>query len=317
MREYLNRGISRFWFYDSEFIGAERSHYPAIRDLLTRIAAELPPVEIMIYSRADTLERFNEYQLLRDAGVRSVLLGVESFDRDDLKMMRKGQISVSSVAAILSLRNYEIFCNLSFILFNRTATVKSLRRNIDGLAELFAESDYIYLGQTIYFSYAFESDWQPSGTKGLLSGMTRLHGSTSSTRSPADGVVFDPSLESYAEICRIINYEQVRKLCELTIAQESDPALRNGPLHRWAALLSLFTLNLMAAALDEFEAGRLTVNTVAKYEATVYASYRRLNAHILPERWQETITDQYGYFDGDWNGWERQIPTPKALAAER
>jgi hypothetical protein len=29
----------------------------------------------------------------------------------------------------------------------------------------------------------------------------------------------------------------------------------------------------------------------------------------IAERWAHTITEQYGYFPGDWNGWEIAIPS--------
>ena len=314
MLNYLSSGISKFWFYDSEFIGADRSQYPQVENLLTRIRDELPRVEIMIYSRADTLERFNKYQLLADAGVNSVLLGIESLDAQDLKAMNKGQSATTAREAILALRDHKIFCNLSFILFNKTASVRTIRENLDRFIELYQEKDFIYVGQTLYFSYAFESDWAPNPRLRKISGQTRLGGSTSSTRAPSEGVTFDPCLEPYAEICRIINYEQVRKLCELNLAKEyPNSDLQKPIVHRWATLLTLFTLNLMVVALDEFQVGRLNISSVLKYENWVYACYKQFNEKILPQRWAHTITDQYGYFPGDWNGWEAKIPTPENL----
>jgi hypothetical protein len=314
MKTYLKLGISKFWFYDSEFIGRNSFHYPQIKDLLISIRNNLPPVEIMIYSRADMLERFNQYELLAEAGVNSVLVGVESLEEEDLKAMNKGQSTTLIKNAIANLRINKIFCNLSFILFNKTASAKSIRENLNQLINIYRSKEFIYIGQTLYFSYAFESDWSPNLNLQKLSGKTKLGGSTSSTRTYNEGVSFDPLLEPYAEICRIINYEQVRKLCQLNLEKEKKQSdLRKDDVHEWATLLALFTLNLMVISLDEFEAGRLANSSIIEYEAWVYSSYKKFNAMLLPEKWSCTITDKFGYFSGDWNGWEAKIPTPKRL----
>ncbi|MFK5970604.1 MAG: radical SAM protein [Candidatus Marithrix sp.] len=310
IQKYLEKGVNKFWFYDSEFIGGDKSHYPEVTELLTQLRDRFyGEIEIMIYNRADTLENFGNYKLLADAGIKSILLGIESLDDRDLKNMQKKQTSSIALTAIKKLRDNSIFCNLSFILFNKTATIDSLQTNISKIAELYNEDNFIYLGQTIYFSYAFESDWSPSKQVKNLSRKTKLSGSTNSTVSPSMGITFDPSLEPFAEICRIINYEQVRKLCELNLGKEDAMSDIKTKIHKWATLLNLFTLNLMQVALDEFKLGRLTLETVQLYEKWVYTSYKDFNKLLLPHEIADTITDKFGDFEGDWNGWESKIPT--------
>ncbi len=319
MRAYVEHGQRRFWFYDSEFIGGDQKQFPQLRELLADIRAAFSgSVEIMLYCRASTLDRLGAYELLASAGVNSILLGIESLDGEDLKAMRKGQKVEQAIEAIKQLRDHGIFCNLSFILFNRTATAKSIRRNIELVADLFRQPEFIYLGQTLYFSYAFESDWAVNQGQRVLSGKTRLAGSTSSTRSPNLGVTFDPVLEPLAEVYRIINYEQVRKLSELNLLKEYEPddgTLRR-QVHEWATLLTLFTLNLMIAALDEFDSGGLTLDAVPAYEDWVFESFRIFNDALLPPGISATITDKDGYPEGDWNGWERAVPTPTMILGE-
>lgn len=310
IQQYLDNGINKFWFYDAEFIGADKELYPEVINLLTRLREQFcGKIEIMIYNRADTLERFGNYELLAGAGIKSILLGIESLHDDDLKGMRKGQTSATAINAIRKLRENQIFCNLSFILFNKTATIQSLQENISRLADLYNEENFIYLGQTLYFSYAFESDWAPNSQMRPLSNKTKLSGSTSSTISPSEGVAFDPSLEPFAEICRIINYEQIRKLCELNLRKEDGGLAEKHKIHEWATLLNLLTLNLMQVALDEFKSGSLTIHTVPSYQKWVYASFQKFNNSIFPNEIAYTITDKWGDFEGDWNGWEHQIPS--------
>lgn len=77
----------------------------------------------MLYSRADTLENFGNYTLIKNAGINSILMGIESLDPFDLKKMRKKQVPELSSKAIRSLRDNKIFCDLCFILFNKSATI--------------------------------------------------------------------------------------------------------------------------------------------------------------------------------------------------
>lgn len=309
MHQYLAAGVRDFWFYDSEFIGGDRNDYPAVTALLDAMASECSDASTMLYARADTLARYGDYGRLRKAGVSSILLGIESLDDAALKTLRKGQSAGTAMDTIRRLMDEGIFCHLSFILFNRGATAASIRRNIEAMRSLYDRPGWIYAGQSIYFSYAFESDWGLGERKGRLSGVTRLSGSTTSTSPPIDGVSFDPALEPYAELCRIINYEQIRKLTELTLASSHELGPGSQSLHRWAALLNPFVLDLMDRGLTAFEDGRLSLRSVPEYEQDVFAAFRSFNDALLPVGWRHTITDRDGYWAGDWNGWERQIPS--------
>jgi hypothetical protein len=310
MKQYADAGVSNFWFYDSEFLGADRSHYPHVTHLLDALnGTYCGDINLMIYSRADTLERYGDYGRLRNAGVRCALVGIESLDPAALRAMHKALSVDAALNAVRRLREHEIFCNLSFIILNRTSTLESIRLNIELLSGLYAEDQFIYLGQTMYFTYAFESDWSPAPRPYALSGSTKLSGSTTSTVSPAPGVTFDGRLEPLAEMFRILNYEQVRKLSYLDLLkEEAGPDLREA-VHSWAAALNLFTLNMMTMFCDEFATGQLRLDTVAEYESALYDCFRKFNGMFFSPELAATITDVDGYYDGDWNGWERAIPS--------
>jgi hypothetical protein len=310
MKQYADAGVSNFWFYDSEFLGGDRSHYPLVTDLLDALRETYRGnINLMIYSRADTLERYGDYGRLRDAGVRCALVGIESLDPAALRAMRKVLSVDATLNAVRRLREHQIFCNLSFIILNRTSTLESIRRNIELVSGLYSEDQFIYLGQTMYFTYAFESDWSPAPRPHTLSGLTRLSGSTTSTVSPAPGVTFEGGLEPLAEMFRVLNYEQVRKLSHLDLLKEGARADLREAVHCWAAALNLFTLNMMTMFCDEFEAGRLRLDTVPEYESALYHCFRRFNGMFFSPDLAGTITDVDGYYDGDWNGWERAIPS--------
>lgn len=312
VQNYVNLGVKQFWFYDSEFIGADERHYPQIIELLKELKDRFSnQIEIMIYSRSDTLAKFGNFELMKQAGIKSILLGVESLNDSDLDLMKKRQSSNQSTNVILQLVESGIFCNLSFMLFNKSSTIKSLQENIKELSKLYRCNNYIYLGQTIYFSYSFESDWSTLESRHVLSSQTELTSSTNSTDSGSKGVTFDSQLEPFAEICRVINYEQIRKLSALNILKEKD--YQNTSLkvqfHKWATLLNLFTLNLMQVAIEEFVNGDLRLETVKDYKVWVYDSYFEFNSSILPKEYSETITDKdEENYDLDWNGWHIQIP---------
>src|SRR5262249_55243290 len=127
------------------------------RRLLGRIARELPDLRFKIYARADTLMKFGDLDLLRDAGLVSVFVGVESLHQPDLDALNKKLRAETTIAALRRLHDAGIFTDLSFILFNSNTTAESLRVNLSRLADLWAGSQR-RLGMP-FFSFSFESTW--------------------------------------------------------------------------------------------------------------------------------------------------------------
>ena len=191
---YISKGVNNFWFYDSELIGADIKTYKNLETTFQLLADvnKRHNIEIMIYSRADTMAKFNRYDLLKMAGVSNILMGIESFSKQDNKSMRKSLSKNVSIETIESCVREKIFCHLSFILFNRGSTLDTIKENIDTISDLYRSDDFVYLGQTHYLSYQFESDWKnDESLQKPLSGESRLIGSTSSTLSADNTVVFD------------------------------------------------------------------------------------------------------------------------------
>jgi len=311
---YNSFGHSDFWLYDSEFIGGKSSEYhkvDAVLDTLRTSGAGRNT--FMIYSRFDTLNRYRKYEKLKNSGITTVLMGVESFDDHDLKVFKKGGKSTVALDTIQNLLDNEIFCNLNFILFNRSSTVVSIRANLDAMIRLYGNSKYGFLGPTFYFSYTFESDWSEQDKAGILSGQTLLHRATSNTTRPKKRVSFDPRLEPFAEFCRVLNYEHISKICELNLAKHLFTASDLQRFHEWATLVNLFVLNKMDQALTLFESGRLTMANVYQLIHDMYTDFEEFNSNYILANFVCPSTSVEEHVGPDWNGWDPIIPFDRIM----
>ena len=158
IQRYIDIGIRNFVFYDSEFLGDKNAHYPQKIELLQRIRDELPQIRFKIYCRADTLNRFDQYELLKQAGLVQVFVGAESFYQKDLDALKKRLRSEEIIECINKLKAQDIYANLSFIVFNRNTSVESIEYNLDVIEGLLEEKPRL-MGVPS-FTFSFESDWR-------------------------------------------------------------------------------------------------------------------------------------------------------------
>lgn len=309
IEHYNQYGHHDFWLYDSEFIGANAAEFISVDNTLDALRETgQGKNSYMLYNRADTLNKYGKYEKLKNSGVSTVLIGVESFELNDIKAFKKGGKPTITKEAINNLINNEIFCNLNFILFNRSTTLSSLRANLDVVIDLYSQPNFGFLGPTFYFSYSFESDWSEIDKAGKLSGDTLLHRATGNTTSPKRDVSFDPTLEPIAEYCRVLNYEHISKICELNLIKYSfdKESMRN--FHEWATLVNLFILNKMDYALSSFEQGLLNAASVNTYIIEMYNDFEKFNKIYLPKEYVKVNTSLDEYIGFDWNGWDPVIP---------
>lgn len=307
---YLNLGIKNQWLFDSEFFGANPKLHFFVRDLLTELKRSFgKKINLKIYSRVDTISKFKNYDLLKEAGVKVVLLGIESFNDLDNKALRKSQSKIESIGVLDELRKNEIFSIMSFILFNRASTIDSIEDNLNETINLFSKERFVFLGQLLYFTYNFESNWNPKPGE-LLEPSSKTKISENITIFNVDddytGLMYSQELEPLAEVYRVINYEHTRKLAFLNeVAIQSD--YMKEAIYQWATISSLFVLNLMAVALKEFKDGNLNYESIPFYEQWVFLSFEEFNSLFFDCQLQETITNKIGYNTKDWSGWDKII----------
>lgn len=280
MRLYYSLGARQFRFADSEFLGANRKLYPQRRELLRAIADEFGgKINIQkIWVRADTLNWFDDFALLRAAGIRGAFLGVESLHQPDLDAMNK-RLSVADIEqAIRGLAKVGIEMNLSFITFNRNTTVSSLRANIDGLRRIYDDVGPEFLGCP---NFVFRQEY---ATKPRTGGKS-LSGRTYVSRDLGQEVqtlglrtAYDADLEPYIELMRLLSYEYNQKKYDL-----SD--LRHHTLEDllpWDHALGPFCVTQMGRFLDRFEAGELTLDTLVTAREDLFAAIGEIY-ELLPE----------------------------------
>lgn len=312
LRAYRELGIRDVLFHDSELIGARPEDEDRLRMLFTLIRDELPGTRFMLYARADTLLRFDAFDLLREAGLVCVFIGVESLANEELKKLRKGLDADATLGCIDELRDRGIYLHLNFMLFNRGTTIATLRQNVASLRKL-ASRDPRPLGIP-QFLFSFESPWDEQALH-HLSNKSYIRWMVWKRAQAREGVVFDPRLEPVVEICRLVFYELACKLTELNLARDEA---RDGELEgieAWFAELWPFSTEIVSDALDRFEAGRLKMDALSGPVDEAFARLRALNA-CLPERLRELHTLEHarriGAGDADVpvedHGWDHIIP---------
>ena len=163
---YEQSGIRAFVFHDSEFIGGSRADIAARDALVDALISEARDVYFKIYARADTILRYPRLDKLREAGLVSVFIGVESLVQTDLDRLDKRLSVETTHRAIQTLADHEIYMDLSFILFNRSTSVATLRQNLEGILRLYDGPKARFLGMP-HFTFSFESTWRGAETQPL------------------------------------------------------------------------------------------------------------------------------------------------------
>jgi hypothetical protein len=275
---YRELGINNIVFHDSEFFGADSRDHVRRRELLSRISQDFPEVRLKLYSRADTIMKFGDFDLLRRAGVVSIFIGVESLYQPDLDSFNKKLRVETIMDCVHHLHRSGIFTDLSFILFNGNTTPASLRINLRQLADL-CQSGGRQMGMP-FFSFSFESAWSPQNTR-ALSDRTYV-GWDVLMKSPAvSGAVFDPALEPLAEVYRLLAYEWSKKVVELNLARDEADAIESDQIEKWFEHLPPFCVQTMTHFLDVFDAGDLTLDSLHEAREELFRLIRK-HHEVLP-----------------------------------
>ncbi|MFO0245885.1 MAG: B12-binding domain-containing radical SAM protein [Betaproteobacteria bacterium] len=268
IRAYADRGVRGLVFHDSEFIGGSSHDIANRRELAERLLAEAIPVYYKIYARADTLAKMPDLDLLQRSGLVSAFIGVESLVQSDLDALGKATTVDLIEAAVVQLAQAGIYMDLSFIMFHRNTTVITLRANINSLMRLYTGPHSRYLGMP-HFTFSFESGWGRVDAA-QLSKKTYVGWDVRMKSPAAKGGCFDPALEPYMEVCRLLSYEWSKKVIALNLARDIASDSEKEDIERWFSSLASFCLGMMETFLGQFEAGQLTIDSLPEAQAHLF-----------------------------------------------
>ncbi|MBS1913074.1 MAG: cobalamin-dependent protein [Bacteroidetes bacterium] len=135
--EFLMRtfGVTEFAFADEQFMG----HGGSGRDRAIGIADEIIRRELKVrwYIETRSADVFPAvFGRMKEAGLASVFMGVESGYDPALRALRKGLLVLNHVQAIRTLLDLEILPSIGFIMFRPESTFDELRYNLDFLEEI-------------------------------------------------------------------------------------------------------------------------------------------------------------------------------------
>ncbi|MCV0387941.1 MAG: radical SAM protein [Nitrobacter sp.] len=315
LEAYRTAGVRHVVFHDSEFFGPSPDSDANRRALLESIRDDFPGTRFQIFARVDTLRRSGMRDLAKDAGLTKLFIGVESLADPDLRYLKKGIRSETLVREIEQLRDAGIYLNLSFMLFNGSSSIETLHENIRNLKRL-ASRNQRYLGPP-NFLFSFEADWTGRRLH-QLSDWSYIRWMSWKRNQPADGVTFDPVLEPLVELCRIAFYEMACKVSALNHERSAGglPIADLKAIESWFEALWPFAVALLETLLEEFAAGRLTMQRLPKYVETAYQMLTHLNAVLPPALRGHHVRDDHaarliegvGWTEAEDHGWDNVIP---------
>lgn len=309
---YYKLGFREYIFMDSEFFGVGEGFHKNRIELLENIKSNYPDINFMVYCRADTIHRFDQFELLKNAGLSTVLIGVESFDDLELKTMKKGQRGMSIEKTLTDIIDHDVSVTLSFITFSRNTTVESLERNVSALRRLHDHPKSHNLGMP-NFVFNIEASWDEAPKNAeplpdytyvpwLLFYKEQLIGITT---------VVDVSLAPLMEICRVMLYEVATQVSTMNI-QAFD---KKHNFELWYANIGRFYVACMDRYINMYKSNNNDDLELVKEMANdFFYSIEYFNQKTRgPENSKSIIADEVlkSYQEGInylSHGWDQHIP---------
>ncbi len=317
LKMYVDQGIRKFTFLDSEFLGGDKNHFLEREQLLNRIISELPKIKYMIWCRADTMLRFNQYDLFKRSGLNKVLVGIESFYQPDLDAFRKGTTSDKLIRGIRELMEREIYGTYTFITFNRNTTLESLEHNIGVWEELHNHPKAKYLGVP-NFAVGFEIVRDSKTSKKSLHKLTN--------RTYIKPIIWHRGQENYHEVCfpveleplmeiyRQFHYECNTKRSYLSRIRETVSPEEVASIDSWFLEYGRETVKMMKKYLNRYKVGKLGFDDLKEASRELAEDIRNFYK-ILPEnrRYMEAYEEHTKSLDFESiaavdHGWDHIIP---------
>ena len=287
VKKYYDLGVRDYVFHESEFLGKNPSDYQHRLTLLNALIDQFPGIRYQIYCRADTLLKFDQFELLKASGLFQVFIGVESLDQSDLDSLNKGLLVEDTIRCVRKLHELDVYTSLSFILFNRNTSVSTLSTTLDKLEELISYKPWL-CGVPI-FTFSFESNWRDKSKfeRAPLSKTTYVTQDLLQKEQPIEDQIFDSNLEALMEMYRVLSYEWNKKVVTLNNYRGNFSVNDQECVRKWFAFLPIFCLHEMKLHLNDFKNGELTVDrdNLARARKGLFNRFSEFN-EILPSEYR-------------------------------
>lgn len=132
---YAQFNINHFMFIDDNFMGPGAKGREKAMAFARAYKRSKLPMTFHLDCRAVDVDE-DVIRMLQSVGLRSVFVGVESVDPNDLKVYRKGNTQRANTKAINILDKYNIKYTISMIMFNPLTSKQSILSNIRFLKDI-------------------------------------------------------------------------------------------------------------------------------------------------------------------------------------
>lgn len=123
-----NYGSKVFRFTDDEFIGPKPMGPQRAINIANEIIKRSLDIELLIAARANIVE-YDLFKVLKEAGVKECLIGIESGVDRILKLYNKKMTVEDNLKAINTLKSLGINLNIAYIMFDPRMTFDELKQN--------------------------------------------------------------------------------------------------------------------------------------------------------------------------------------------
>lgn len=161
-------GIKDFWFMDPDFLGSSRN-IPTIHKLGDEILRRGLDITLEIDTRSDAINE-ETIKILKASGLKTVFLGIESFDQLTLNSFSKGTVVQQNLNAIEILENHGIRPVLGTILFHPNSSIRQLKREHSFLRQIGYEKTQMLFRLKMYRGSRICAEEKDCGGRGVTQG---------------------------------------------------------------------------------------------------------------------------------------------------
>ncbi|MFK4332003.1 MULTISPECIES: B12-binding domain-containing radical SAM protein [Bacillus] len=295
-------GVKFFYFGDPLFIGPGKKGKKYAKEIAREIMRRNIDVKFFLYARADTVDD-ETIKILKEAGLTTILLGLESFSQTQLNRYTKGTKVKTNMRAIDICKKYDIYIHPGFILFDAETTIEELEENIVNLKEICKTKGWLFSKpEKLIGGVLFVTEGTPSHLeytkKGFLYNQSAEHienvDKHALKRNHSEAFIYQNSkLATIAHACGLVRGEIGRQIlinqkyrtsCLKRISenpnhQQSHEELKK--LIEWNKYLAKFTVETLSYIVEQLKDEE--EHEIKQFEVldSVWESFMKYNTYFL------------------------------------